>query len=305
MRSISRSIIGSVSLAFLASITVSTAAAGEAAPDARAALADIERTFGFVPSFFKAFPEEGIAGSWEEFKNVQLNPKSAVPGKYKELMGLAVAAQIPCEYCTYFHTKAAKANGASDREIKEAVAMGSIVRHWSTYLNGAQIDDALFKKELDQIVQNLKAGSGKAPPPAIAVTDASSARADIQATFGFVPTFFKTFSDDGVAGAWKEMKMKNVQLSPNTAIPPKYKEMIGLAVAAQIPCRYCVAFHTAALTQLLGANQAEVSETLAMAAIVRHWSTFMNGVQLDLPTFKKEVDRALSGPGKKAPHASR
>src|SRR5262249_59969772 len=110
----------------------------------------------------------------------------------------------------------------------------------STYLNGAQVDEATFKKELGELVQNAKAGAGKAPPPAIAITDAKSARQDIQATFGFVPTFLKTFSDGGIAGAWKETK--SVQLNPHSAIPPKYKELIGLAVAAQIPCRYCVAF---------------------------------------------------------------
>ena len=71
---------------------------------------------------------------------MQLNPDTALDGKTKELMGLAVAAQIPCSYCVYFHTAAAKANGATDEEIKEAVAMAAIVRHWSTVLNGMQVD---------------------------------------------------------------------------------------------------------------------------------------------------------------------
>ena len=67
---------------------------------------------------FSAFPEAGIAGAWGEFKSVQLNPDTALDGKTKELMGLAVASQIPCSYCIYFHTAAAKANGASEEEIK-------------------------------------------------------------------------------------------------------------------------------------------------------------------------------------------
>ena len=101
-----------------------------------AAYADIEATLGSVPSLFSAFPEVGIAGAWTEFKSVQLNPDTALDGKTKELMGLAVASQIPCAYCVYFHTAAAKANGATDEEIKEAVAMAAIVRHWSTVMNG-------------------------------------------------------------------------------------------------------------------------------------------------------------------------
>src|SRR5262249_25939612 len=67
---------------------------------------DIEQTLGSVPSFFKAFPESGIAGAWNEFKSLQLNPKTKLDSKTKELIGLAVSAQIPCQYCVYFHTAA-------------------------------------------------------------------------------------------------------------------------------------------------------------------------------------------------------
>ena len=263
-------------------------------PDARAARADIKSTLGFVPGFFSVFPDEGLPGAWEEFKGVQLNPRSAIPPKYKELIGLGVAAQIPCEYCVYFHTRAAKASGATDREIREAVGMAAIVRHWSTWLNGAQIDEAGFRAELDQVVANAKAGA-KAPATA-AITDAASAREDIRATLGLVPAFFNSFPDAGIAGAWREMK--GLQLNPDTAIPPKYKELIGLGVAAQIPCRYCTAFHTQVSTALDGATQAEVQEAIAMAAIVRHWSTFLNGAQIDKASFKAEVDRVMA-PAKK------
>jgi AhpD family alkylhydroperoxidase len=106
-----------------------------------------------VPGLFSAFPEVGIAGAWEEFKSVQLNPDTELDGKTKELLGLAVAAQIPCAYCVYFHTAAAKANGATDEEIKEAVAMAAIVRHWSTVLNGMQVDLATFQQETDDILK--------------------------------------------------------------------------------------------------------------------------------------------------------
>src|SRR5262245_53365681 len=91
---------------------------------------DIEQTLGSVPGFFRMFPQSGIAGAWSEFKSVQLSPATKLNGKTKELIGLAVAAQIPCHYCIYFHTAVAKAHGASDEEIQEAVAMASIVRHW-------------------------------------------------------------------------------------------------------------------------------------------------------------------------------
>jgi AhpD family alkylhydroperoxidase len=114
---------------------------------------DIEQTLGLVPSFLKQFPEAGIAGAWTELKSVQLNPKTELSGKVKELIGLAVAAQVPCSYCIYFHTQVAKANGATDGEIREAIAMAAITRHWSTVLNGAQTDLAVFKSETDTILR--------------------------------------------------------------------------------------------------------------------------------------------------------
>ena len=105
-----------------------------------------------MPGFFRQFPEVAIAGAWAEFKALQLNPNTKLSGKMKELIGLAVSAQIPCQYCVYFHTAAAKANGATDEEVREAVAMAAVVRHWSTVLNGMQVDLADFKQETDAVL---------------------------------------------------------------------------------------------------------------------------------------------------------
>jgi AhpD family alkylhydroperoxidase len=131
-------------------------------PGAQATYSDIEKTLGTVPGFFKLFPEIGIAGAWTEFKTLQLNPQTQLNGKTKELLGLAVASQIPCSYCIYFHTAAAKANGATDEEIREAVAMAAIVRHWSTVLNGMQADLSGFKRDTDTVVR-LAAEKAKTP----------------------------------------------------------------------------------------------------------------------------------------------
>lgn len=139
-------------LAFASTLAVSPPASAEDA-GARAAYQDIEQTLGLVPSFFRMFPEPGIAGAWASFKAVQLSPDTALNGKVKELIGLAVAAQIPCQYCVYFHTAAAKANGATDQELREAVAMAAIVRHWSTVLQGMQVDPAGFRSETDTVLR--------------------------------------------------------------------------------------------------------------------------------------------------------
>ena len=99
---------------------------------AAAARADIAKTLGFVPGFFKAFPEVALPGVWEEMKGLQLNPNTALPGRAKELIGMAVAAQVPCRYCVYAHDEFAQLNGASKAEVGEAVAIGGIERHWSS-----------------------------------------------------------------------------------------------------------------------------------------------------------------------------
>jgi AhpD family alkylhydroperoxidase len=112
------------------------------------AYAEMEKTFGGVPTFMKAFPKDAVAGAWAEMRDLEFNDKTALNAKTKELIGLAVAAQIPCSYCVYAHTQAAKRAGATDEEIREAVAMAAVTRHWSTFLNGMQVDLPTFKKEM-------------------------------------------------------------------------------------------------------------------------------------------------------------
>ena len=115
---------------------------------------EIEQQFGTFPSFFKVFPQHALAGAWENFK--QLNsPECVIPPKYRELLQLAVAAQIPCDYCIYFHSASAKAFGATDEEIQEAVAHGATTRHWSMILQGNQIDFEEFKAEFDAMMEYM------------------------------------------------------------------------------------------------------------------------------------------------------
>lgn len=159
-----RNVIGSI----VAAVGIGLASTAAMAQDAgvRAAYQDIEQTFGFTPAFFNQVPESAIAGAWAQFKQFQLNPNTRLSAKSKELIGLAVAAQIPCEYCVYFHTAAAKANGASEEEVKEAVVMASMVRHWSTFLNGMQIDLAGFKRDTDKALRlaaEKPKAAGKSP----------------------------------------------------------------------------------------------------------------------------------------------
>ena len=142
-----------LAIATIATLATLVACSGAIAQDGHKAAEetyrDIQATLGVVPSFFRAFPEAGLPGAWASFKQVQVSENTALNPKVKQLIGLAVAAQIPCAYCIYFHTEVAKAYGATPDEIKEAVALAAISRHWSTVLNGMAIDMATFRKEVD------------------------------------------------------------------------------------------------------------------------------------------------------------
>ncbi len=110
------------------------------------ALKEIEGMFGSAPDWIKEVPESAVGDVWGMLKNVELQ-KTEIPNKYKELIGLAVAATIKCRYCIFFHTEAAKANGATEGEIKDALLMGGTTNLFSTWINGSEYDFEKFKTE--------------------------------------------------------------------------------------------------------------------------------------------------------------
>jgi AhpD family alkylhydroperoxidase len=102
-----------------------------------------------APRFMKdTYPQRGVDAAFADMMAVQ-GEDAALPGKVRELIGLAVAAQVPCDYCVYYHTKAAKKFGASDAEIREAIALAAQTRKWSTVLNASAYDKDAFEKEVD------------------------------------------------------------------------------------------------------------------------------------------------------------
>lgn len=115
-------------------------------------LTEIEQTFGFVPEFMAVMPEHGVASVWAMMKELDMNPDTALSAKEKTLIGLAVAAQIPCQYCIYAYAHSAKAQGIGAQEIREAVGMAAYTRMGSTLLNGLEVDLPNFKTEFDLIV---------------------------------------------------------------------------------------------------------------------------------------------------------
>ena len=90
-----------------------------------------------APEWMKqTLPGQALQPHLDETQAV-MNPSGALEAKTKQLIALGVAAQIPCAYCVFAHTKAAKAAGATDAQIKEAIATAAVVRFNSTMLNGS------------------------------------------------------------------------------------------------------------------------------------------------------------------------
>jgi len=116
--------------------------------------AEIVQTLGTVPQFIDAVPEQMLPMAWELFKSSD-NPANQIPAKYVELIKLSVSAQIPCQYCVLAHKVNAKAAGASEKEIKEAVMHGAWVRHWSTLAQSTTMELKAFEKEYMGIVEYM------------------------------------------------------------------------------------------------------------------------------------------------------
>jgi AhpD family alkylhydroperoxidase len=125
---------------------------------------DIEETLGLVPRFFREVPDYLIESEWQSFKALQLSDETAIPNKYKELIGLGVSGATRCRYCAYFHTEAAKLFGATDEEVTEASLVAKNTMAWSTYLNAMQFDYDEFVAEFDQIAAHVRAQMGEPAP---------------------------------------------------------------------------------------------------------------------------------------------
>lgn len=101
-----------------------------------------------VPPFIQqTYPKQAINAAVAERREVMKD--GALDSKTKYLIALGVAAQIPCRYCVYFDTKAAKHAGATNAQIKEAIAAAALVRKWSTVLNGSAYDFDKLRHEVD------------------------------------------------------------------------------------------------------------------------------------------------------------
>jgi AhpD family alkylhydroperoxidase len=117
---------------------------------------EISETLGLVPEFFERVPDYLLPTEWASFKNLQLSDQTAIPNKYKELIGLAVSGATRCRYCAYFHAEAARLFGATEDEVTETALIAKNTMGWSTYLNTLGFDYDKFVEEFDQIAAHVR-----------------------------------------------------------------------------------------------------------------------------------------------------
>jgi len=106
--------------------------------------------FAAPPAFFQeTMPETEMGVILQGYKAITSD--NEIDKKTKGLIAIAVAAQIPCQYCVYANSVSLKKMGVTDAEIKEAIAMAGYIRLMSTILNGSGYDFDKFKREYDAV----------------------------------------------------------------------------------------------------------------------------------------------------------
>ena len=80
---------------------------------------------------------EAMQAFWA-FDKAALAP-GAIPGKYKELMAVAIALTTQCPYCLEIHSGRARESGATDAEMSETVAVAAALRAGAAITHGTHV----------------------------------------------------------------------------------------------------------------------------------------------------------------------
>jgi len=112
---------------------------------------DVRMTLGTSLAPLDRVPDEFVAAEWDLLKGLHFG-ETIIPNRYKELIGLAVAAVTRCPYGVALHTEGARLHGASEGEIAEAVHYAKLAVGWSVHLAGLQVDQQEFVRQVRRAV---------------------------------------------------------------------------------------------------------------------------------------------------------
>lgn len=118
-------------------------------------VADIEESLGIVPGYLEALPEQELVNEWPNMKRF-LFGETEIPPKYREIVGLTIAANLSCPYCSHFHKGAAELHGATEAELAAASFLASYTPRYSAILHAQDYDVDTFKEETAEIAEYLQ-----------------------------------------------------------------------------------------------------------------------------------------------------
>lgn len=114
---------------------------------------------------------------------------------------------------------------------------------------------------------------------------------EIRETIGLVPRFFYAIPARILQEHWN--LFKDTFLSADGPFDPKIKELIGLACAAGMDCKYCIPMHTK-LSRFHNATDEEINETAQLVRSVGQWSRMLYALNYDEKLFNKELDEIIA-----------
>jgi len=123
----------------------------EADPRIKAVFDDIRATrkTDFVNNLWRtlAFDPALLESTWAEVKRLMATPSHLDP-LTKEMVYIAVSITNSCSYCVHSHTAAARAQGMSDAQHAELLAIVALAAKTNHLANGLQLPlDAVFDAE--------------------------------------------------------------------------------------------------------------------------------------------------------------
>jgi AhpD family alkylhydroperoxidase len=93
-----------------------------------------------------------LASSWAQLRAAELDLDSALEAKTRALIGVALAAHIACGQCVNVHVSLAKAHGASDAELADALAAAGLTRRMGVIFADVQVDSESFRTALGELM---------------------------------------------------------------------------------------------------------------------------------------------------------
>lgn len=116
--------------------------------------AEMREVLGGVPAIFECVPDELLRAQWDLTRRLQFG-ETLIPNRYKELIGVAVAAATRSPYGILLHRELAAAHGATEAEIAEAVQLASLGSGLSVQHSGLEIDRDAYATEVHRTAAHI------------------------------------------------------------------------------------------------------------------------------------------------------